>query len=97
MTDPLRVNTDDLRRAGSDLQDLSSKLKEVLSTLTDKLAAEGSPWGDDKIGDKFANGDSGYLAQDHWLSSSIDGKAQLLDLYGGICTSSANGFDKHDQ
>ncbi|OBJ11681.1 hypothetical protein A5624_13065 [Mycobacterium sp. 1482292.6] len=97
MTDPLSVDPDGLRKIAQDLQDVSTTLKQVYSSLTDKLAAEGSPWGNDQIGDQFANGDSGYLAQKEWVSNSIDGKTQLLDSYADSFMSAANDFEGNDR
>ena len=93
----LSVNPDDLRKAGGDLADVSTRFKHVLTSLTDNLAAEGTPWGDDQTGNQCANGDSGYLAQKDWVSDSINGKTQLLDNYSQNLSTAATDFEVNDQ
>lgn len=95
MADPLSVNPDELRKAGSDLGDVSAGFKQVFTSLTNNLAALGSPWGDDKTGDRFADGDNGYLAQKDWVSESIDAKAKLLDSYAQNLSSAASDFEQN--
>lgn len=95
MADSLGVNLDDLRKASNDLADVSARFKQVFTSLTNNLAALGSPWGDDKTGDQFAEGDSGYLAQKDWVSGSIDGKTQLLDKYSQNLSDAATDFGQH--
>jgi uncharacterized protein YukE len=97
MADPLSVNPDDLRKSGGNLADVSARFKQVLTSLRDDLAALGSPWGDDKTGRQFANGDSGYLAQKDWVSDSIDAKARLLDAYSKNLSTAATDFEQSDQ
>lgn len=97
MADPLSVNPDDLRKSGGDLGDVSARFKQVLASLRDDLAAVGTPWGDDKIGKQFANGDSGYLAQKDWVTDSINAKTELLDAYSKNLSTAATDFEQSDQ
>jgi uncharacterized protein YukE len=97
VADPLKVNPDDLRTASGDLGDVSARFKQVLTSLTDDLAAVGTPWGDDQTGNQFANGDSGYLAQKDWVTDSINGKTQLLDNYSQNLSTAATDFQQNDQ
>src|ERR1700677_3641942 len=96
MTEPLSVNPDDLRTTAANLADVSSQMKQVLSTLNAQLAALGSPWGNDSIGDQFANGSGGYLAQVDQVNSSISAETQLLDSLSQSLATSANNFDQPD-
>jgi WXG100 family type VII secretion target len=97
MTQPLSVNPNELRAAAANLADVSSQMKQVLSSLNAQLATLGSPWGNDSIGDGFANGSSGYLAQVDQVNSSIKAETQILDSLSQSLTTSANNFQQADQ
>ncbi|MCV7283254.1 hypothetical protein H7J88_26820 [Mycolicibacterium flavescens] len=97
MADPLGVTPPDLRAASQHLNDVSTRMKEVLSTLRDSLSGEGAAWGDDKIGDQYANGDSGYLAQQDWVDGSVAAKTGLLDYYSTGLKEAADSFEQQDQ
>ncbi|BBX89065.1 hypothetical protein H5U98_28845 [Mycolicibacterium boenickei] len=97
MADELGVGPSDLRATSRNLSDVSSRMKNVLSTLQANLAAEGAPWGDDKMGDEFAKGESGHLSQRHWVDGSVAAKTDLLDYYSGGLRGAANSFEQDDQ
>jgi hypothetical protein len=91
------VTPPDLRGTSKNLNDVSGRMKEILSALRDKLGAEGAVWGDDKIGDSFANGGGGYLAQLDWVDESVAAKTGLLDYYSRGLKGSADSFEQQDQ
>ena len=93
MTDPLSASTDDVRVAGAGLGDASSRLKRIFDTLNANLSAIGPAWGDDSMGDQFANGPDGFVSQLGDVNSAIDAKTKLLDEYGDALTGTANDFD----
>jgi len=97
MSDPLGVTPPDLRSTSKHLNDVSTRMKEVLSSLRENLSAEGAAWGDDQIGDQYANGDSGYLAQQDWVDGSVDAKTGLLDYYSRGLKTAADSFEQQDQ
>jgi uncharacterized protein YukE len=97
MSEPLEVTPSDVRSTSNHLNDVSTRMKEVLSSLRDKLAAEGAPWGDDAIGDQFAKGDDGFLAQLDWVHDSIDAKTGLLDYYSRGLKGAADSFEQADE
>jgi WXG100 family type VII secretion target len=97
MTDPLSVNPDGLRTVAANVADVSSQMKQVLSSLKTQLAALGSPWGKDSIGDQFANGSSGYLAQVDQVNSSISAVTQRLDSVAHSLATSTDNFEQTDQ
>jgi hypothetical protein len=97
MADPLEVTPDGLRGAGEHLEDVSEKVKKVLTSLNAKLEGEGPAWGHDSIGDGFAKGPNGYLAQVDWVNSSIGAKTKLLDGYSGTMTNTANTLEGQDK
>nr|WP_090278881.1 hypothetical protein [Mycolicibacterium komanii]CRL74544.1 hypothetical protein CPGR_03714 [Mycolicibacterium komanii] len=97
MADPLGVTPPDLRAASRHLNDVSTRMKEVLTTLQANLSAEGAAWGDDRIGDQHAKGDSGYLAQQEWVDGSVEAKTGLLDFYSKNLKGAADSFEQQDQ
>jgi uncharacterized protein YukE len=97
MADDLGVTPSDLRATSQHLYDTSGRMKEILSTLRERLAAEGAAWGDDEMGEQFAQGDGGYLAQLKWVDDSVAAKTGLLDYYAKALKHSADSFERQDQ
>lgn len=97
MADPLGVTPPDLRSTSQHLNDVSSRMKDVLSSLQEKLRGEGAAWGDDQIGDQYANGGSGYLAQQGWVDGSVEAKTGLLDYYSKGLKTAADTLEQQDQ
>jgi hypothetical protein len=97
MAEYLGVTPPDLRGTSGDLHDVSSRMKEVLSTLRERLAAEGVAWGDDEMGEQFAGGSGGYLSQLKWVDGSVGSKTDLLDYYSRALKGAADSFERNDQ
>ncbi|HET6734474.1 WXG100 family type VII secretion target [Mycobacterium sp.] len=97
MSEPLGVTPPELRSTSQHLNDVSTRMKAVLSSLRANLSGEGAAWGDDQIGDQFANGDSGYLAQQGWVDGSVEAKTGLLDYYADGLKTAADSFEQQDQ
>ncbi|WP_166906861.1 hypothetical protein [Mycobacterium sp. DL440] len=97
MAEELGVGPSDLRATSRNLNDVSVRMKEVLSSLQSNLVAEGASWGDDKMGDGFAKGGGGYLAQKDWVDGSVVVKTDLLDYYSDGLKGSADSFEQNDQ
>ena len=97
MADFLGVTPPDLRWTSEHLYDVSARMKEVLSRLRERLAAEGVAWGDDEMGEQFANGPGGYLSQLKWVDGSVGTKTDLLDYYSRALKGSADSFEQNDQ
>jgi uncharacterized protein YukE len=91
------VTPPELRATSQHLEAVSSKMKGVLSELQANLSAEGAAWGDDEIGDQYANGDAGYLAQQGWVDGSVEAKTSLLDYYARGLKTAADSFEQQDQ
>jgi uncharacterized protein YukE len=96
MSDPLGVTPPELRATSTHLHDVSDRMKDVLASLQSKLAAEGAAWGADQIGDQYANGDAGYLAQQEWVDGSVAAKTDLLDYYSKGLKTAADSFEQQD-
>jgi uncharacterized protein YukE len=97
MAEHLGVTPPDLRGTSEHLYDVSNKMKEVLSTLRERLAAEGVAWGDDEMGEQFANGPGGYLSQLKWVDGSVGTKTDLLDYYSRALKGAADSFEHNEQ
>ncbi|MBF6171418.1 hypothetical protein [Nocardia blacklockiae] len=57
----VELDPDRFRAAANKTADVRDKIKGVLDTLTASLDP-GTPWGNDKIGAQFYNGENGYGA-----------------------------------
>ncbi|OMB84910.1 WXG100 family type VII secretion target [Mycolicibacterium conceptionense] len=97
MADELGVGPSELRATSRNLNDVSVRMKNVLSNLQANLAAEGAAWGDDKMGDGYAKGSAGYLAQKDWVDGSVVIKTDLLDYYSNGLKVSADSFEQNDR
>lgn len=97
MADELGVTPPELRGTSEHLYDVSSRMKSVLSTLQERLSAEGAAWGDDEMGEQFANGSGGYLDQVKWVDGSVSAKTGLLDYYSRALKGAADSFERNDQ
>jgi|SRR3954463_9963991 hypothetical protein len=97
MAEFLGVTPSDLRGTSDHLYDVGARMKEILTTLQDRLRAEGVAWGDDEMGEQFAGGSGGYLAQLKWVDGSIGAKTDLLDYYSRALKGAADSFERNDQ
>jgi hypothetical protein len=97
MAEQFGVTPADLRATSQHLNDVSTRMKDVLSELRDKLDAAGAAWGDDRLGDQFAKGDDGYLAQLGWVDGSVEAKTGLLDYYSEGLKAAADSSEQYDQ
>jgi hypothetical protein len=97
MAEYLGVTPPDLRGTSEHLYDVSARMKEVLSTLRERLAAEGVAWGDDEMGEQFASGSGGYLSQLKWVDGSVGAKTGLLDYYSRALKGAADSFEHNEQ
>jgi hypothetical protein len=96
MTEPLGVTPAHLRAASDYLADVSTRMKEVQSMLQAMLSGDGAAWGDDEIGNQFANGGQGYRSQSDWVDGSIDAKTGLLDYYSTSLRYTADTLEQQD-
>jgi uncharacterized protein YfaQ (DUF2300 family) len=97
MAEFLGVTPTDLRGTSDHLYDVSARMKDILTTLQDRLRAEGVAWGDDEMGEQFAGGSGGYLAQLKWVDGSVGAKTDLLDYYSRALKGAADSFERNDQ
>ena len=91
------ASPDELRGVAGDLGEVSAAMKAVVSSLVEKLAGEGQPWGDNAMGEQFAQGSGGYVAQLGWVQGSVSAKTGLLDQYAQVLKQAADSFQQSDQ
>jgi hypothetical protein len=94
MAESLGVDPHNLRGTAEHLSDVKARFDDVLTRLHEKLAAEGSPWGDDKTGKDFSEGPNGYLAQKDWVDQSVGDKCDVLQWYADGLHDAANVFEQ---
>ena len=97
MAEQFGATPPNLRSTSGDLHDTSSHVKAVKSGLRANLAAEGAAWGGGDLGDGFANGSNGYLAQSDWVDGSVDAKTDLLDYYAAMLKLTADSVEQSDE
>jgi hypothetical protein len=69
-----------------------------MASWRENLANEGAAWGEDEIGNSFADGDAGYVAQLEWVDRSVDpAKTGLLDFYAQALKTVADSAERYDQ
>ncbi|MFD3425908.1 hypothetical protein ACFWVM_04455 [Nocardia fluminea] len=89
MAENVEVDPQKLRHASELTAELSTKVTAAADKLRNTLAgiesdATTAPWGDDKRGKKFAEGDAGYQAARNNLLDGAAGAAKtLLDMSTG--------------
>jgi hypothetical protein len=97
MAKQLGVTPSELRRTSRHLNDHSSMMKDVQSSLRENLRSEGTPWVGGKAGERFANGDTGFLAQLRWVDDSVLAKTGLLDVYSSLLKGIADRLQQQDE
>jgi hypothetical protein len=72
-------------------------MKDALSSMREDLAAAGAQWGEDRMGDQFAKGDAGFVAQMDYVDESVEAKTGLLDHYARGLKGAADSFEAQDE
>ncbi|MGV9674398.1 hypothetical protein ACWDSJ_03880 [Nocardia sp. NPDC003482] len=95
MADKVQVDPQQLRSAAEVTADLATKVRKVGSDLRTALAGIESdggnrPWGNDKTGKKFADGDKGYKKARDNLLSGTDGMGETLEQFANGQRTAAN-------
>lgn len=90
MADRLTTYTDLLRTAASKTDAVREGVQQVVNTLVSSAEARGDCWGDDSMGNQFANGKNGYLAS---KTNILDGANNMAGTFANFSqgqTDSAN-------
>ncbi|MFI6216691.1 type VII secretion target [Nocardia brasiliensis] len=93
VADKVEVDTNQLRRAAGDCDRIHDSISATLGTLRTTVAGSGTPWGKDSFGNKFAQGDKGYLAARENLLAAID---QMSTTFADYATGQRNAADQMD-
>lgn len=82
MADGVENDPDMLRKVAQlKTAHVRDRISAVLSTLDASLAGRGRPWGDDKIGRRFYDGENGYgLGREH-ASTNVKNAATSYDNF----------------
>ncbi|NKY50380.1 hypothetical protein [Nocardia vermiculata] len=97
MADYIEVDTDALIRAADLPEEVSQRVRAVIDTLNGTLTgieddATNQPWGNDKSGKKFADGDKGYKTSRQNLIEGGYSMADALHEFGAGERSAAEQF-----
>ncbi|QBS42957.1 hypothetical protein [Nocardia sp. CS682] len=79
MAEKFEVDPDEFRKAAGKTAHVGDRISTAVSNLSAAIAGRGAPWGDDKMGNQFANGPGG---SDGYLSS----RKNLIDGTTGMGT-----------
>lgn len=91
MTTPtIDINPGQLRTAAQDSTVIEGNIAQVLATLQASLNGKGSPWGNDSFGNKFANGDKGYIAASKNVLSAV---SDMGTTFGAIAQGQVQAAD----
>lgn len=78
-----------LDKAAQKTGEVRDRINAVLTTLSASLAGRGAPWGNDKIGDQFTQGENGYFASRENLTTSAANMATTFDNFSTSQTDAA--------
>ncbi|MFI5776856.1 hypothetical protein [Nocardia sp. NPDC051570] len=92
----IRVDTTRLRTAADKMEDVGHKTHEIVANLRNILQAKGYPWGHDDYGDKFVNGDKGYLKSNEALLTGGDNMAGSAAQFSKSMRDAATKMDNMD-
>ncbi|MFE3442565.1 hypothetical protein ACFXNW_06005 [Nocardia sp. NPDC059180] len=70
--DKVDVDPDDFRRAAEKTGGVRDKVQGILDGLQTSIASRGTPWGNDKMGASFTDGENGYFAARESLTGNLD-------------------------
>ncbi|WP_433195544.1 hypothetical protein ACQP1G_41685 [Nocardia sp. CA-107356] len=96
MSDKLRHDADLFEKAAERTSAVRDRVNSVLSTLDSALTGRGAPWGNDKLGAQFAEGDQGYLVAREKMSANIKTTATNFDNFYSGQTKTAKELRRMD-
>ncbi|WP_227998526.1 hypothetical protein [Nocardia australiensis] len=96
MSDNLKHDAELFEKAAHKTGYVRDRVNSVLSTLEGSLHGRGKPWGEDKLGDQFFEGDQGYKVSREKLFTNIKNAAASFDNFSNGQTTSAELLRKMD-
>ena len=97
MSQPVELNPEGLRVAAGEFDGVADMTKKLLETLKNVSGSEGEPWGDDKAGHKFADGDKGYLANRDGSFTSLSNLVQTFQDNATNLRDAAKTFEDNER
>ncbi|WP_067860975.1 hypothetical protein [Nocardia shimofusensis] len=85
-----------LDKAAQATGEVRDRINGVLNTLATSLASRGEPWGNDKLGKQFAEGDHGYTKSRENLEKSAENMATSFGNFSKTQTDAARELRKMD-
>ncbi|WP_063038578.1 WXG100 family type VII secretion target [Nocardia pseudovaccinii] len=75
---PVEVKPDGIRRAASEFDGVADTTKKLLDTLKAASESKGEPWGGDKAGRKFADGEQGYKKN---RDNTVESLSKVVEVF----------------
>ncbi|MBY8855232.1 hypothetical protein K7711_01940 [Nocardia sp. CA2R105] len=97
MSEPVELNPDGLRKAATEFDDVSASTKALLDRLQSASGAKGAPWGDDKNGKRFAEGDKGYITNRDGMFNTLSQLVTVFTDNANNLRDSANTFEQNEK
>lgn len=97
MSEPVELNPDGLRKAATEFDDVSASTKALLDRLQSSSGAKGAPWGDDKNGKRFAEGDKGYITNRDGMFNTLSQLVTVFTDNANNLRDSANTFEQNEK
>ncbi|MQY19537.1 hypothetical protein [Nocardia macrotermitis] len=97
MAESVELNPEGLRKSATEFEGVSATTKAILDKLQGASAAKGAPWGDDKNGKKFAEGEKGYITNRDGMFNTL---SQLVTVFADNANNlrdSANTFEQNEK
>jgi|GEM_PF-2316885 uncharacterized protein YukE len=84
MSSQIEIDPTELQAAAGWSKSIADAIGAAQTALQQTLTANGTPWGSDSFGDKFAKGNQGYVsARDGLLEGMTDLAGTFAQLYQG--------------
>ncbi|UGT60091.1 hypothetical protein [Nocardia asteroides] len=83
MSQSVEIDPDGVRRAAAGFEEVANTTQHILDTLSHACSSKGEPWGDDKAGNQFAEGEKGYRVN---RDGVFDTLSQLVGVFQANAT-----------
>jgi len=79
--DKVEADPDDFQKAAEKTGAVRDKVRGILNTLETSISSYGTPWGNDKRGASFTDGEQGYFAARENLTGNIENVANSFNNF----------------
>ncbi len=94
--EPVSVNPDGLTNAANQFDAIADTTQHILNTLKSTTSSEGQPWGDDKSGKTFADGEKGYVSNANNTFSSLASLVGVFQQNASNLKDTVSTFEKNE-